>query len=312
MLKRVSISNFQSLRDVELELGPLTVLYGESNKGKSAVIRALQAWAFNSVPKGFIWQGADAAVVEVTFEDGERIAWMKGTTGRYVINDGESGERVFTKIGQKTPEEVAKVSGFRRIEVDATKLYPQLADQHDSPFLLRESEGKAARVLAKLTRLDIVLNAAANANRDLKRARQRLQDTEEQREEKEQQREQYADLPEREARLMRFEDAYTELEETLSALDEAERKYRVLSEIDEFLALPYVDVSRVEVLLESLTFLNEAEEQYAELQRLDRQINSTEEELARLAREVERYESEMAKYDVCPTCGQVVTREVVV
>lgn len=42
MLKRVQIENFRCLRDVELELEPLTVLVGPNASGKSAVLDALR------------------------------------------------------------------------------------------------------------------------------------------------------------------------------------------------------------------------------------------------------------------------------
>jgi predicted ATP-dependent endonuclease of OLD family len=41
VIKRLEVKNFRCLRDVTIELGPLTVLVGPNASGKSAVLRAL-------------------------------------------------------------------------------------------------------------------------------------------------------------------------------------------------------------------------------------------------------------------------------
>ncbi|MEM3738772.1 MAG: AAA family ATPase, partial [Thermoplasmata archaeon] len=41
MLSRIKISGFRSLEDVDIELAPLTVLYGPTASGKSSLLYAL-------------------------------------------------------------------------------------------------------------------------------------------------------------------------------------------------------------------------------------------------------------------------------
>ena len=43
MIKRIRIQNYRSLIDVDVELGPLTVLIGLSGTGKSNFVRAIRA-----------------------------------------------------------------------------------------------------------------------------------------------------------------------------------------------------------------------------------------------------------------------------
>ena len=69
MLNRLRIRNFQSLEDIDLELGQFTVIIGESDTGKSAIIRALKYALINKVGTGFIRHGEKQAAVELTFED---------------------------------------------------------------------------------------------------------------------------------------------------------------------------------------------------------------------------------------------------
>jgi len=42
MIKRIKIRDFKSIREVELELGPVTVLVGRSGTGKSNLVQAIR------------------------------------------------------------------------------------------------------------------------------------------------------------------------------------------------------------------------------------------------------------------------------
>ncbi|MBF2753932.1 MAG: AAA family ATPase, partial [Gammaproteobacteria bacterium AqS3] len=57
MLKRIHIKGYKSLRDVEMELKPLTVLFGPNSGGKSNFLEALQLLsrlvASNSIKEAF-------------------------------------------------------------------------------------------------------------------------------------------------------------------------------------------------------------------------------------------------------------------
>ncbi|MCL6636233.1 MAG: ATP-binding protein, partial [Peptococcaceae bacterium] len=66
------MENFQSHRYTELVLAPtMTVLIGESDQGKSAVVRALR-WLLYNRPQGadFMRVGADYCRVAAEFDDG--------------------------------------------------------------------------------------------------------------------------------------------------------------------------------------------------------------------------------------------------
>src|SRR5688572_7680246 len=61
----LTVTDFQSLGRVEVEVSGLTVLVGPSNRGKSALIRALEAVLFNKPGDAFVRHGKKKAVVEL-------------------------------------------------------------------------------------------------------------------------------------------------------------------------------------------------------------------------------------------------------
>lgn len=168
MLERLEVHDYQSLKDVDLALGQFTVIVGPSGNGKSALIRALRALAFNQVGQRFIRHGRPKAWVRLTFDDGQVVEWEKprekGAT--YALND-----QLYTRVGRAVPEDVENALRIRRIEIDKGFTFaPQFQSQHDLPLLLTESSTLAARALAKLTKLSVIVEAQMDCRRDGKRA----------------------------------------------------------------------------------------------------------------------------------------------
>jgi DNA repair ATPase RecN len=175
MLRRLTVSNYQSIADAEIEFGAFTVIVGENGAGKSALLRALGALCWNETGSDFIRKGAKGVSVSVETAEGKRVIWEKDARGaRYALEGiGDAlDSREFARLGSSVPEEIQQALGIRKIELDATtKLTPQFHEQGDYGFLLRESAGKAARVLAKLTKLDVIVTAQLECRRDLGRAK---------------------------------------------------------------------------------------------------------------------------------------------
>lgn len=165
MLKFISIKNYQSLEDVTVALGGLTVIVGPSNTGKSALFRAMQALCFNQSGNDFITNGKTKTEITLEVDDWE-VKWAKGKTASYTLNGTE-----YSRMGTSVPKDVQDALNIRKIDVDNLTLVPQFASQFDSPFLLTESSRKAAQVLARVTKLDVVLTATVDAKKDLAKLR---------------------------------------------------------------------------------------------------------------------------------------------
>ena len=167
MLRSLRVRDFQSLRDVSLDLGRLTVIIGATNSGKSAVVRALQAALFNWAGGEFVRRDAVEALVTL---DGEtfQLEWRKPRRGgaQYTL-DGS----VITRAGRYAPVLVEAATGVREISGEGFRSRPQVDAQFDEPFLLAGTGGQAARLLARVSKLDVLVTAQVLARRDMERTR---------------------------------------------------------------------------------------------------------------------------------------------
>jgi DNA repair protein SbcC/Rad50 len=214
MITDLIVEGYQSLRDVKLRLGALTVVTGASSSGKTALFRATELVAFNARGTGYVARGVAKCVVGLGCQDeGWAAAITRGARGSdaYRVSaldpDGGDGLKVweYTKLGGKVPDEAAQV-------VNLTPL--NFAGQFDPPFLLRDTASEVARVLGQLTNVTLIFRASQEAGRrkkalgaDLKSAEAELARlrTEAQR---------FAALPARLAAAQQAEAALAALQET--------------------------------------------------------------------------------------------------
>ena len=94
---RVKINNFQSISSASFDIEGFTVIVGKNNRGKSAVIRAIDAALSNKTGGGLIKWDKPHASVELTVKDSNHkdmnVLWEKGDTTVYKI-DGKSYEKL--------------------------------------------------------------------------------------------------------------------------------------------------------------------------------------------------------------------------
>lgn len=162
MITRLDIHNFQSLKDVHLELGLFTVIVGESNSGKSAVGRALKALASNIRGSACITMGCKSASVSASSDEFKVTLEKSETSSCYRLSQSGQQDKEYTKLAGETPEEITKILGLEPLK-DGLSI--SFAGQHDSPFLLTSPGASVARVLGDLTNVITVFEAVREANR---------------------------------------------------------------------------------------------------------------------------------------------------
>lgn len=179
MLKRIRVRDIQSLADVDLELGQVTVIVGPSRSGKSALVRSLRACLFNWTPgPRFVRAGATSGEVTLDFEEAS-VTWEKPAKGgaTYRLRTAE-GEQLLTRLGRELPANVADLTGIRELLVDGARIRPNFDCQHDEPFLLASTGGQAAKLLAHVSKMDDVVRAQVEAKRDRDRTERQAADAE--------------------------------------------------------------------------------------------------------------------------------------
>ncbi len=173
MIERIQIRDFQSIESLDIECGPITVIHGESDTGKSAVVRALYGLAYNTYPKGHVREGAQDSEVGVTI-DGVTVRARKGASNQYEMDDVGTEMLGWDKVGTEVPPAVQEVLGWPVLELDdGSKFTPSFGLQFDAPFLLTDSPSKRAKLLGTLTNVATLYAAVKEANAWERRAKLR-------------------------------------------------------------------------------------------------------------------------------------------
>jgi DNA repair ATPase RecN len=132
MLK-VKIKNFQSVADTEFEVDGFTVIVGKNNRGKSAVVRAIDSALSNRLGNNFIRWGKLQTEVGLIKDDLD-LSWIKEEkTASYNIN-----KKPYTSLNRAVPQPILD-AGYKKFEIGDEKLNPLIAHQFEELFLINRS-----------------------------------------------------------------------------------------------------------------------------------------------------------------------------
>ena len=175
MITYIHIQDFQSIEDVGFDCGPITVITGESDTGKSSIVRAIYSLAFNSYPKGHVRAGAKASTIVINVDDLSVQATKGEGVNLYRLFDGEEVIK-WERVGTEVPDAVTETLGLRKLELDdGSSFTPNIQRQFDPPFLLTDSPSKVAKVLGALTNISILYGAVKVANTWERRSNGRIE-----------------------------------------------------------------------------------------------------------------------------------------
>ena len=156
MLNRLEIENFQSHKDSMLEFSPgVNLIIGESDNGKSALLRAIY-WAAMNKPAGkeFVNWEDNKAVASVTIEnDNHAICRIIGDSINSYFLDGMDNELTgFGKHG--VPEAIKTALHLNEINFQR---------QQDTFFLIDKSPGEVGRYLNSVINLEVIDKSLTHA-----------------------------------------------------------------------------------------------------------------------------------------------------
>tara|TARA_B100000745_G_scaffold273464_1_gene201879 strand:+ start:4757 stop:6196 length:1440 start_codon:yes stop_codon:yes gene_type:complete len=164
---KVRVCNYQSVKDISLDIDGFTVLVGKSNSGKTALLRAISGSFYNDSVRGKVRMGESSTKVEVV-TDSISWEWEKGDNKNdYTITvDGEVEEA--SRVGRNVPDKIQD-AGYREIKVDDVKIRPQIAFWHDPIFLLNDKGKVVTELISAATRLDVLNLAQRRGAQELRK-----------------------------------------------------------------------------------------------------------------------------------------------
>lgn len=326
-IEKVHVEGYQSLYDVEFELGQLTVFVGEGDQGKSAIVRALGGWAANESVDGegdnanvVSWDGRKNLCVTVSV-DGKMVKWVKGGgKNQYKIEDMH-GIDTFDKVGLGVPTKVVDLTGIRDISLEkGDSFWVQIADQFDAPFLLGSDSTQLSKLFSIITHIDELNSASLNVQREEKRLKSSVQTQQESCEARKRKivaltgveelaekmkvtRSLKLSIEHDVAHYERVEQARKLFEDVRKRLDEVNRKLSVInSQVVEIASLKESLVGDVEKLKSC--------EKFEELnRRINVCIESQEAVKGTLDSEMEKLKAFLLEAGVCPFCGSTVGKD---
>lgn len=298
MLERLSIKNFQKHRGLVIELDPgITVLTGESDVGKSSVLRALR-WIATNRPSGneFIRNGAKVTQVCMELDGGSTVLRQKGGNRNVYKTDG----KVCTAFGQDVPDDIRNLLNTGPVNFQ---------QQHDPPFWLTLSPGEVSRELNQIVNLGSIDASLSSIASELRKAKTTVEVSEGR----------LKEAKEREETLRWVIKA----SEELAIIEERERAAKGLREraeslwnlLKEILAAKrsrtlYKRSSREgEAILERGEKVLTDQDKAGRLRGLLEKIKETEEELCQARKNATVLENELKEKigDLCPLCGTALT-----
>jgi hypothetical protein len=138
------VQNFQSIKDETFEFKGLTAIVGPSDRGKSALQRALKSLLYNEWDESYLRRGEKKCILTLTLSEGLIYQIIKEksksvNTYTFTFRDG-TPNKVYPKIGKNIPEEI-KALGFDIIETErGDKFNLNFQEQLDPLFLVAQPD----------------------------------------------------------------------------------------------------------------------------------------------------------------------------
>lgn len=178
-ITEVGLSNYQGHKNtvVRFDSGFNTIV-GESDKGKSALKRGIEAVLYNRyVSEEDIRIGEDRFENYVLFSDGTKITRAKGKRlNKYVI-DYPNGETLeLNNFGVGIPQEVLDAHGMYLVDVGRKGQSLNCADQLDGPFFLKNTPGERAKIISSIAKTQVVDEAVYNTLREYRAEKSTLKE----------------------------------------------------------------------------------------------------------------------------------------
>lgn len=170
-IKALEIKNFQCHHEARFDFAEgINAIVGESDRGKSAILRALR-WVLLNKPEGTQMRrhGSKDAVVSVTLDNDTTITRIRSkTVNRYILDISGEKPQYYDSFGKNIPEPVLEQIGNLHADLGDRAIELSMANQFESPFLLTDSGIARAQVLGKISKTSLLDEAIKVAGVDVR------------------------------------------------------------------------------------------------------------------------------------------------
>ena len=232
IIDSLRLKNFQLHKDSQLDFSKgINVLLGESDEGKSSIIRAMH-WLFFNDPSGdeFVKWNASECTVEVISNENS-IQRIRGkNANRYVINNQK-----FDAIRTNVPKEVE----------DIIKIHPvNIQMQDDFFYILFDRPGDIAKKLNRIVGIEQIDKSLAHVNLLYSRENSKIKHLNEQIEKNEERLQKYKNIKEIDKKYENYQSLTQNVSRTAYQIK------RILSIVDE--AIEYKEILHKEKSIKKL------------------------------------------------------------
>ena len=130
----LKVTNFQSIKEIELQVEGLTVLLAPTHSGKTALVRAMETLLTSEwLQEAYLRTGTNTASISLMDITDTIEFTRKGAVTTYKVNGAS-----FSKLGRKVPKEVA-TAGYGEVSIsesatEVTTILPQIQTQFEGPY----------------------------------------------------------------------------------------------------------------------------------------------------------------------------------
>jgi len=298
MIESITLRDFQIHRLLKIRFDErVSFLIGESDKGKSSVMRAIE-WVCTNQPSGqsFIRKGASKTSVSLRV-DGRTIRRVKGKG----INSYFLDKREFKAFGSRVPEEI--------LSLLRTSTY-NFQGQMDPHFWFSLSPPQVGRELNRLVDLEHIDRSLSKMARILKEAGSRHKISQERLKEAEEELASLSFLDEALVDLGEIEETLEQIDDIEREIEDLERRAQEIEIAQEQALVDYgpasIEAKEILSLMKEASSLEEEAEQILSItQRLEEKEKESC-EASRLLRLTMKKERRKIEGSSCPLCGSEI------
>lgn len=152
-MTKIRVKNYQSAKDVTLDISGLTVLKGCSNAGKSSVLKAIYSATHNRFRRGCVTWNEDSCVVLIQYTGEQNVLRVErsalGASPKVRLGNKKSGYLQFSKMNRDLPQEIQSYNNFGYVQLTPQeKLSLNFCTQFSPPLMVKFSNKRIVEILS--------------------------------------------------------------------------------------------------------------------------------------------------------------------